>query len=292
MTGMAIPHAERSGSHRVVEVEIGDVRQVIAALAGVATLARAQGVGPRALKDALPELRTACIASPAIVASALLPSCDVVALSTGLAEGARSALDQLVLVTREAATGVLAAIAQGERRGLGARTRLALQDACDFAVETLTRVRFAIELLQRASMGEPLPVSLDDLLRELDFGELGGATVTLTLLGTLDETVAVQPRVATAVLLGAVARTRAMQLASGRGDGLSFVVTASTMDNRVRVEVRPSRVGRPEPSAPTVQVVVPDPAPYDELVLSLAAATMAAPITADSEGVAIDLVRA
>ncbi|MEO7093574.1 MAG: hypothetical protein ABI175_10005 [Polyangiales bacterium] len=274
---------------------------MIAALAGVATLARSQGVGPRALKDVLPELRTACIAAPAIVASALLPSCDVVGLSTGLAEGARSALDQLVLVTREAATGVLAAIEQGERRGLGARSRLALQDACDHAVETLARVRWSIELLQRASMGEPLPVSLDDLLRELDFGELGGATVTLTLSGTLDVTVAVHPRVATAVLLGAVARTRAIHLAAGRGDGLALVVAAKVSGNRVRVEVRPHpspapgtgrAAGRGDARAPTVQVVVPDPAPYDELVLGLAAATMAAPITVEAEGVSIDLLLA
>jgi hypothetical protein len=292
MTGVAVPRAERSGSHRVVDVEIGDVRQVIAALGGVATLARSQGVGPRALKDVLPELRTACIAAPAIVASALLPSCDVVALSTGLAEDARSALDQLVLVTREAATGVLAAIEQGERRGLGARSRLALQDACDDAVETLARVRFAIELLQRASMGEPLPVSLDDLLRELDFGELGGETVTLVLAGTLDVTVAVHPRVATAVLLGAVARTRAMELARGQGDGLTFVVTATPVGNRVRVDVRPASSARVEPGAATVEVLVPDPEPYDELVLGLAAATMAAPIISDADGVSIELLRA
>ena len=292
MTGVAVPRAERSGSHRVVDVEIGDVRQVIAALGGVATLARSQGVGPRALKDVLPELRTACIAAPAIVASALLPSCDVVALSTGLPDDARAALDELVLVTREAATGVLAAIEQGERRGLGARTRLALQDACDLAVEAIARVRFSIELLQRASMGEPLPVSLDDLLRELDFGELGGATVTLTLTGTLDVTVAVHPRVATAVLLGAVARTRALHLASGKSAGLAFVVNASNEGNHVRVSVRGMPTGRIDPAAPTVQVVVPDEAPYDALVLRLAAATMAAPITADSEGVSVELLRA
>ncbi|GAC1371097.1 MAG: hypothetical protein NVS3B10_27390 [Polyangiales bacterium] len=279
MTGVAVPRAERSGSHRVVEVELGDVRQRIAAIAGVGTLARAQGVGPKALRDALPELRAACTSAPAAVAHALLPACDVVALSTGLTEEARAVVDALVGATRVASNAVLAAIDAGERKGIGARTRLTLQAACEEAVEVLTRVRWAVELLQRASLGEPVVVALDDLLRELDAGELGGTEVEVGPCGALDASVAVQPRVATAVLLAAVAHLHSTTHAR------RYVLEASLTDRRVRLEVRP---GEPRSSF-VVRARVPPPAPYDALVLRLTAATLAAPLTLGESSVVVEL---
>jgi hypothetical protein len=281
---VAVPRAERSGSHRVLEVEVGDVREAIATIAGVATLARAQGVGPKALRDLLPDLRSTCVAVPATVASALIPACDVVALSTGLDEDARRVLDALVGSARRTAHEVLAAVEAAEGKGLGARTRIALQAACDAAVEELARVRYAIELLQRASMGEPVPVALEDLLRELDAGELGGTPVELVIAGDIHEIVAVHPRIGIAVLLGGL--TRARELAGGA----SFVAHARAEGDRVGVQLR--RRTAQDPSEPVVRVTVPEPAPYDELLLRLVAATLAAPLTVDARTVRLDLLRA
>lgn len=284
MTVVAVPRAERSGSHRVVDVEVGDVREAIAAFAGVATLARAQGVGPKALRDLLPELRSTCLAAPSAVATALLPACDVVALSTGLELETRDALDALVGSARRAARDVLDAVDTAEHKGLGARTRLALQAACDRAVEELARVRYAIELLQRASMGEPVPVALEDLLRELDAGELGGTPVELVLSGAIDESVAVHPRVAVAVLLGALTRARALT------GGVSFLAHAQVIGDRVAVEIR--KRSPQDPAGPAVRVTVPEPVAHDELVQRLSAATLAAPLHVDARTVRLDLLRA
>ncbi len=288
MTGVAVPRAERSGSHRVVDVEVGDVREAIATIAGVATLARAQGVGPKALRDLLPGLRSTCVSVPATVAAALVPACDVVALSTGLDTEAREALDALVSAARRTANDVISSIDTAEQKGLGARTRLALQASCDRAVEELARVRYAIELLQRASTGEPLPIALDDLLHELDGGELGGTPVELTLTGALDENVAVHPRIGIAVLLGALTRVRALV------GGTAFVAHAKVDGDRVSVLFRrrtTDALGAP-PHGPTVHVTVPEPVSYDELVLPLAAATLAAPLHVDARTVRLDLLRA
>lgn len=283
--GSAVPRAERSGSHRVIDVEVGDLREAIATIAGVATLARAQGVGPKALRDLLPGLRSACVAVPSTVASALVQACDVVALATGLEADARAALDALVSSSRRTADEVIAALDAAEQKGLGARTRLSLQAACDRAVEDLARVRYAIELLQRASMGEPLPVALDDLLRELDGGELGGTPVELSLLGEFEDTVAVHPRIGIAVLLGALSRARTL------AGGTAFVASAkSTEDDRIAVTFR--RRAPTDPEATTVRVTVPDEVPYDEVVLRLAAATLAAPMIVEGRTVRLDLLRA
>lgn len=260
------------------------MREAIATIAGVATLARAQGVGPKALRDLLPGLRSTCLAAPATVAAALIPACDVVALSTGLDGDARAALDALVECTRCTTDDVIAAIDAAEQKGLGARTRIALQAACDRAVEDLARVRYAIELLQRASTGEPLPVALDDLLRELDGGELGGAPVELTLLGELEDAIAVHPRIGIAVLLGALARARAL------AGGSTFVAEARGDGGCISLVFRRRASGDPE--TPTVRVAVPEPMPFDDLVLRLAAATLAAPLTADGRTVRLDLLRA
>lgn len=281
---VAVPRAERSGSHRVVDVEVGDVREAIATIAGVATLARAQGVGPKALRDLLPDLRTTCLAAPATVASALIPACDVVALSTGLEADARNMLDALVGAARKTSQDVLSAVESAETKGVGARTRLALEVACDRAVEQLARVRYAIELLQRASIGEPVPVALEDLLHELDGGDLGGTPVELVLLGDVGETVAVHPRIGVAVLLGAL--TRARELATGD----VFVAEARATGDRVAVEMR-RRVAA-DPSEPAVRVAVPEPVAYDELLLRLVAATLAAPLTTSARTVRLDLLRA
>jgi hypothetical protein len=281
---VAVPRAERSGSHRVLEVEVGDVREAIATIAGVATLARAQGVGPKALRDLLPDLRTTCLAIPATVASALIPACDVVALSTGLDDDARRVLDALVGTARRTAHDVLAAIEAAESRGLGARTRLALQAACDAAVEELARVRYAIELLQRASMGEPVPVAVDELLRELDVGDLGGTPVELSLLGDVQQTVAVHPRIGVAVLLGALTRVRAL------AGGASFVADTHVNEHHVSVQLR--RRAANDPDGAVVRVTVPEPAAYDEVLLRLVAATLAAPLVVDGRTVRLDLLRA
>ncbi len=260
------------------------MREAIATIAGVATLARAQGVGPKALRDLLPALRSTCLAAPATVAAALIPACDVVALSTGLDTEARAALDALVECTRRTTDEVISAIDAADQKGLGARTRIALQAACDRAVEDLARVRYAIELLQRASTGEPLPVALDDLLRELDGGELGGAPVELTLLGELEDAIAVHPRIGIAVLLGALARTRAL------AGGSTFVAEARADGGCISLVFRRRASG--DPDTPTVRVAVPEPMPFDDLVLRLAAATLAAPLTADGRTVRLDLLRA
>lgn len=281
---MAVPRAERSGSHRVVEVEVGDVREAIATIAGVATLARAQGVGPKALRDLLPGLRATCVAAPTTVAAALIPACDVVALSTGLEIESRAALDALVSATRATTDQIVAAIDAAEAKGLGARTRLALQAACDHAVEDLTRVRYSIELLQRASTGEPLAVAVDDLLRELDGGYLGGTPVELTLMGALEDAIAVHPRIGIAVLLGALGRARALS------PGHAFVAHAKREGGAIAVTFRKRAPG--DAVSPMVRVTVPEPMPFDALVLDLTAATLAAPLTVEGRTVRVDLLRA
>lgn len=281
---IAVPRGERSGSHRVVDVEVGDLREVIAALAGVATLARASGVGPRALRESLPELRASCIASPAIVANALLPACDVVALSTGLAAEAHRAVDDLVAATRAAAARVHEVMDAIERKGLGARTRLALQATCDRTAQELAHVRAAVELLQRASTSEPLPVAIEDVLRELDSGERDGTHVELTVGGALDSSVAVQPRVASAVVLGALGRLHALSPAP------AFVAHAVDEGSRLVVEIR-RRVATIVDPRFTVDVLVPHPAPFDAGVLRLAAATLAAPLEVSADRVRLELLR-
>jgi hypothetical protein len=260
------------------------LREAIAAIAGVATLARAQGVGPRALKDLLPGLRTTCASVPSTVAAALIPACDVVALSTGLEAEARAVLEALVGATQRTANEVLGTVEAAENKGLGARTRLSLQAACDRAVEDLARVRYGIELLQRASTGEPLPIALDDLLRELDGGDLGGTPIELTLLGAVDETVAVHPRIGVAVLLGALTRARAL------GGGTAFVAEASTRGDAISVAFRRRVPG--DLDGPTVRVTVPEPVAHDDLILELVAATLAAPLAVDGRTVRLDLLRA
>ncbi len=282
MAVSAVPRVEESGSHPVVAIEVGDLRQVIAAFGGVATLARAQGVGPRALREALPELRTACLAAPAIVAGALLASCDVVALSTGLTQEAHAALDGLVIIAREGVAGVRSSIDACERKGVGAKTRLSLQAACDHAVETLTRVRWAVELLQRASVGEPVPVAIDDLLREVDRGEVGGPIVELAMEGDLDVVVAVQPWVATAVLAGMLGRVVAAD------PSVMLVVTVTSVGDRVRVACRR---GPPPAGAATLRLTVADPCAVDDLVLQLAAATIAAPLVLSGADSSVELLR-
>lgn len=268
----------------MVDVEVGDIREAIASIAGVATLARAQGIGPKALRDLLPGLRSTCLEIPARVAKALVQACDVVALATGLDADSRGALEALVAAARRSADEVLVAIEAAEQKGLGARTRLSLQAACDRTVEELARVRHAIELLQRASMGEPLPIALDDLLHELDGDELGGAPVELTLLGDLDHTVVVQPRIALAVMLGALAHVRALV------GGTSFVAATSATADRVSVTFRRRAAG--DGDGDTIQVTVPDEVAYDQLVLRLASATLAAPLVLDGRAVRLDLLRA
>jgi hypothetical protein len=266
-------------------VEVGDVRQIVAAIAGVATMARAQGVGTRALRDLLPELHTAVAPVATVVARALLPAADVVALSTGLADESRRAVDAIVGAARRAGEKVIAAVEEAERRGIGARTRLALQAACDEAVDALAHVRAAIELLQRASASEPLGVSLDDLFHELD-GELGGETLDLYVEGDVSLMVAVQPRVATALLVGALARVRATRPAP------AFVarIDASAESGRVRVELRP--IDEAPPGRAPLIVHVPEVVVYDELVLGLAAASLAAPLGFELDRARIDLLRA
>jgi hypothetical protein len=276
---------------------VGDLREAIATVAGVATLARAQGVGPKALRDLLPGLRASCEAVPATVAAALMQACEVVALSTGLEADARAALEALVAFARRTAEDVLAALENAELHGIGARTRLALQAACDRAVEDLARVRYSVELLQRASMSEPLPIALDDLLRELDGGELGGAPVELALGSGVCETVAVHPRLGTAVLLGALARARRL---SG---GTTFLASAVVHGDRVRLTLRGctrdahDEAGQADEANralvhATVHVTVPDELPHDALVLGLAAASLAAPLVTEGEAVRLDLLRA
>jgi hypothetical protein len=286
LAGVAVPRAERSGSHRVVEVEVGDVREAIATIAGVATLARAQGVGPKALRDLLPGLRSTCLAAPSVVAAALIPACDVVALSTGLDTEARNAVDALVAAARKTTQDVLSAVDASESKGLGARTRLALQAACDRAVEDLARVRYAIELLQRSSTGEPLPVALEDLLRELDGGDLGGTPIELTLIGDLDDAIAVNPRIGTAVLLGALSTAHATL------GGHTFVAEARLDRERNVVIVTFRRRTSADPESPTVRVTVPEPAPYDALVLSLVAATQVSPVVGEGRAVHVHLLLA
>jgi hypothetical protein len=285
MAGVAVPRADRSGKHRVVDVEVGDVRALVAQVGGVATLARAQGVGPKALRDALPELRAACAAAPASIAHAVLPACDVVALSTGLSEDARAVVDALVGVTRSAMSEVTAAIDGCERRGIVARTRLALQSSCDHAVEVLARARWSIELLQRASLAQPVPVPLEDLFRELEQGdELGGPDVRVALVGAVDAVVAVHPRVATAVLLGAIGCAHAVV------GGRALVVRATSIDGgRVRLEVR---AGEAADAREVIMLPVPRPAPYEERVVRVAAATLAAPMHVDESGAVLELLSA
>ena len=283
MAEVAVPRAERSGSHLVVDVEVGDIRQIIAAIAGVATMARAQGVGPRVLRDLLPELGAAVRPLPAVVARAVLPAADVIALSTGLAEESRRAVDAVCSAARRAGERVLAAIEEAERRGVGARTRLALQAACDEAVEVLSHVRSAIELLQRASASEPLPVSIGDLLHELD-GEVGGEPVDLYVEGDIGVTVAVQPRVATALLVGALGRVRGSTPAKAYRARVT-----SLAEGRVRVEL--DAMAAPIAGKTPLSVPVWTSAAYDDVVLGLAAASLAAPLGLEPGHARIDLLR-
>ncbi len=292
---------------------MGDLRQAIASLSGVATLARMQGVGPRALKDLLPELQATCEALPKTVAAALVPATEVVALSTGLATDAHATLDALVTESRDIAAEVLLAIEglygrEGRGRsggsdkrpssvpprssapppmsGISARARLRLEATCASAVERMAHVRWAIELLQRASLSDPTPVSLEELVRELDQGELDGPTVAVTWLGALSVTVAVQPLVAMAVLQGALGRCRQRL---GSAAFAAFAAVVSLEGSGAVIELRARRDD--DPPGTTIRVWAPEPMPYDDLVLRLAAATMAAPVHDEPAAVRVELLR-
>jgi hypothetical protein len=215
-------------------------------------------------------------------------------------------VDALVGVTRAAMSTVVAAIETCERRGIVARTRLALQSACDDAVDVLARVRWSIELLQRASLAQPVAVLLEDLVHELDQADeraaisgratrdtrgritfdpaaLGGVDVRVAFVGALDVAVAVHPRVATAVLLGAIGCAHALV------GGPALVVRSSVEDGRVRLEVR---AGEAADARDVLMLTVPRPAPYEERVVRLAAATLAAPMHVDESGVVLELLSA
>ena len=283
MRSGAVPRAERSGFHRVVDVEVGDLRQAIAALDGVATLARAHSVGPRALTDLLPELRTTCMALPATIANALLATCDVLALSTGMVDEARAVIPSLVSAARAATGDVLGAIDAIESKNLGAKTRISLQRACDHAVERLAPIRCSVELLQRASIGEPVTVALDEVLGELDNCQLSGPTVTVLFRGEVDTSIVVYPQVAVGVLQGMLSCVR--QLNSGD----AFTAAAELQDGRLVLEFRPRSASDGEGEALSVSAW--RPAPYDELVLRLAAATLAAQVAIRGNAVRLNLLR-
>jgi hypothetical protein len=258
----ALPRADRSGAYRIVDLEIGDMRQTIAAIGGIATFARAASVGPRALMELLPELQAACAAVPELVTRALVPACDVISLATGMPSETRGALESIVESSR-------AAVAV---RTPGARSRIALQRSCESAVDALARARSSIELLQRASLGEPLTVSVDELLADLEQADVG-RVVYLDVSGAIDAAVHVQPHVASALLLGVLACVAE----SPRTDALSL--RAQREGHRVALCIGPAS---PDDGAFRIATRVPTLAAHDRQVLTLAAASLAAEVHLDA----------
>jgi hypothetical protein len=268
----ALPRADRSGAYRIVDLEIGDMRQTIAAIGGIATFARAASVGPRALMELLPELQAACAAVPELVTRALVPACDVISLATGMPSETRGALESIVESSRAAVAPVLDVIGTVGVRTPGARSRIALQRSCESAVDALARARSSIELLQRASLGEPLTVSVDELLADLEQADVG-RVVYLDVSGAIDAAVHVQPHVASALLLGVLACVAE----SPRTDALSL--RAQREGHRVALCIGPAS---PDDGAFRIATRVPTLAAHDRQVLTLAAASLAAEVHLDA----------
>lgn len=202
---------DRSGFHRVVDSEAFALRELLAAVGAVGALARSPSIGPRALREELADLRAACDSAPVQIASSLVASCDVVALSTGLLDESRSVCDGLVRLVATVCAKVILAVDDAKSRGLGARTRLALQAACDEAIVRLSEVGYAVEVLQHAASGRPIPLVVSDLFRELELPprhvvappneSLG---LVLGVSGDIETPVVVQPRNAKALFQGAM----------------------------------------------------------------------------------------
>lgn len=294
MTAAPFPSAERSGAHRIAHTEVGDVREVIATIAGFATMARAQSVGPRALRDMLPELQHAAESADPAVMRAVVAACEVLGLSTGLVTEAGLAAERLLEATRTATEPLRLAIeaaagaASGPRStvsprtlggrpsaGLGAKARITLQSACQDAVEHLLEVRSAAELLLRASTCEPLPIALEDLISELSAGELGGSE-EIVLESRVDPAllVAVAPKVAVPLL------QRVLSLALASGVEGHFELVSREEAGRVRLELglrpggRSSRAGRRSGQ----RFLIPRARAYDAPVVALAAGALAATV--------------
>ncbi len=295
MPAAPFPSAERSGAHRIAHTEVGDVREVIATIAGFATMARAQSVGPRALRDMLPELQRAAESAEPAVMRAVVAACEVLGLSTGLVTEAGLAAERLLQATRtateplrlaiEAAAGVAVgprapsrALGARPSAGLGAKARITLQSTCQEAVEQLLEVRSAAELLLRASACEPLPIALEDLLSELAAGELGG-TEEIVLESRVDPAllVAVAPKVAVPLLQRILSL-----LVSATPDTRHFALVSREDAGRVRLELTPARrdpVGglpRPGRRSPGPRFLIPRARAYDAPVVALAAGALAA----------------
>lgn len=302
MTAASIPSAERSGTHRIAHAEVGDVREVIATIAGFATMARAQTVGPRALRDLLPELWSATECAEPAVMRAVVGSCEVLGLSTGAVSEAGSAAERLLEATRDATRPLRAAVEAAmasspprtQRAALGARTRIALQNACQQTVEALVEVRAATELLLRASTCEPLAVGLEDLLSELVLSDTNNGR-EVSLEGALDPTVAVAvaPKVAVPMLHRVLSRlvqptdgeqgVLRFELSSRAAPGsVTLVLTRSTSAS-TRGSTRPRRA---------LRLRVPPPRPFDPPVVTLAAGALAAKVSLQASGAQITFLAA
>lgn len=295
MTAASIPSAERSGTHRIAHAEVGDVREVIATIAGFATMARAQTVGPRALREMLPELWTAAECAEPAVMRAVVGSCEVLGLSTGAVTEAGQAAERLLEATRDATRPLRSAVeaamassgARSPRAALGARARIALQSACQETVEALVEVRAATELLLRASTCEPLAIGLDDLLSELAVSDANGEREVL-LEGAVEAlTVAVAPKVAVPMLQ----RVLSQAVATTGAQRFELVSSASPGTVSLRLSPLPATRG-PTRARRAVRLRLAPPRPFDLPVVALAAGALAATVSVLPAGAQITFLAA
>lgn len=165
MDGLTLPYEERSGEHRIVAADAGSLREIVAALRMVSSSARSRGVSSTALAGALGELENAVRAAQSSIAGTLLPSIEVVALATGLHDEAERVSTAILTAATRALTDVGELLGRvRSARSLRASTRLELERKCDASATTLESVTLAIETLQRASVGHPIPLAVGDLL--------------------------------------------------------------------------------------------------------------------------------
>jgi hypothetical protein len=164
MEGLTLPYDERSGEHRIVTADAGSLREIVAALRLLSSLTRSRGVSSSALAGALDELEIAVRTAQGSVAGSLLPSVEIVALATGLHAEAERTSEAILTTATGALRDVGDALARARSGRIKASGRLELERRCDAAAATLESVLVAIETLQRASVGHPIPLSVRDLL--------------------------------------------------------------------------------------------------------------------------------
>jgi hypothetical protein len=144
----------------------GGIRHAIAAIANVGALSVSMTIGPRALAQFLPELADTARAMASLVEQALWLPKQKLSRTPELSDLVAQIAQRLQTEGTDATFDVKSVLADIDRKGVNARTRLRLLSACTSASERLARVCDDIEILDWA-IAEPARVAVGDIFDRL-----------------------------------------------------------------------------------------------------------------------------